>query len=207
MSLTGSSGTSALTDGMGIYSLAPFLGGYYTVTPSKTPLTPGGVGSNINTIDIVAVQRHFLQQPPPLTGCRLAAADVNGDNMVNTIDIVAIQRFFIGVTTGIANVGKYKFTPASRSYSPLTSTQTGQNYSALIFGDVAAPFVHQPAGALPDAADDETGSAELSPTVKAVMLPGIALDKSKGDFVVPVTTTAIDGKDGNLSDFHHPAPE
>lgn len=192
MSLTGSSGTSSLTDGSGNYSLAPFLGGFYTVTPSKAGLTPGGGGSNINTIDIVAVQRHFLVQGPPLIGCRLAAADVNVDNFVNTIDVVAIQRFFIGVTTGIANVGKYKFTPASRSYSPLTSAQTGQNYDAFVFGDVAAPFIHRPAGPAPDAAGNDSDSTDLPPTVAAITLPSVALDQSKGDLVVPVTATGIE---------------
>jgi hypothetical protein len=115
-------------------------GGTYIVTPSKAALTPGGVGSKINTIDVIATQRHFLVLGPPLSGCRLTAADVNGDNAVNTVYVVAIQRFFLGGTTGFANVGKYQFSPVSRSYSPLNSNQTGQNYDALVFGDVTSPF-------------------------------------------------------------------
>ena len=112
------------------------------MTPTKAALIPGASGSAINTVDIVAVQRHFLHLGTPLTGCRLAAADVNADAMVNTVDVVAMQRFFLGNTTGIANVGKYQFTPASRSYTPLTTNQTGQNYDTLVFGDVVTPFVH-----------------------------------------------------------------
>ena len=78
----------------------------------------------------------------PLSGCRLTAADVNGDNTVNTVDVIAIQRFFLGSLTGIANVGKYQFNPANRTYPGIIIDQTGQNYDTLIFGDVASPYVH-----------------------------------------------------------------
>ena len=72
----------------------------------------------------------------------LDAADVNGDNAVNTDDIVAIQRFFLILPTGIANIGKYQFTPVNRIYTGLVTNQTNQNYDALIFGDVASGFVY-----------------------------------------------------------------
>ena len=45
---------------------------------------------------------------------------------ITTGDIIAIQRFFLGMTTGTGNVGKYSFTPSSRSYSLLFSDQTGR---------------------------------------------------------------------------------
>src|SRR5205823_3446841 len=112
--------TSTLSNGSGIYMFTSLpSGGNYTVTPTKAALTPGASGSAINTVDVVSVQRHFLHLGTPLTGCRLAAADVNADAMVNTVDVVAMQRFFLGNSTGIANVGKYQFSPASRTYSPL----------------------------------------------------------------------------------------
>ena len=71
----------------------------------------------------------------------MTAADVNGDTAIDTIDVIAIQRFYLGLSTGIANTGKYKFTPVNRTYTGIVSNQTGQNYDALVFGDVAAPFV------------------------------------------------------------------
>jgi hypothetical protein len=114
-------------------------GGNYIVTPSKSALLPGSPG--ISTVDVVAVQRHFLNLAPLPPGCRLTAADVNGDSAINTVDVIAIQRFFLSLSTGIANVGKYQFNPASRNYPGLVSDQTGQNYDTLIFGDVASPFV------------------------------------------------------------------
>ena len=140
LTATGSAGGSTSTDGTGSYNLSLPSGGNYTVTPSKTALSPGSAG--INTVDVVAIQRHFLILGTPLTGCRLQAADVNGIGGVNTVDVVAVQRFFLIMPTGIANVGKYQFNPVNRVYPNLVSPQPGQDYDTLVFGDVASAFVH-----------------------------------------------------------------
>jgi hypothetical protein len=130
---------STLSDGSGSYTFASLAsGGSYTVTPSKTALTPGT--GNINIVDVIAVQKQALTGTF-LSGCAVTAADVNGDTAVNTVDVIAIQQFFLGQLTGTANVGKYQFTPVNRSYPGIGSDQIGQNYNTLIFGDVAAPFV------------------------------------------------------------------
>jgi formylglycine-generating enzyme len=139
LNLTGSLALSTTSDAAGNYRFTNLtFGANYTVTPTKSAVTPGSMG--INTIDVIAEQRHFLQIAL-LTGCRLAAGDVNGDATINTVDVIAIQRFFLSFAMGIANTGKYSFNPPNRSYSPLPGDQTGQNYDALVFGDVASPFV------------------------------------------------------------------
>lgn len=141
MTLTGTSSGSTTSDSSGNYSFTGLLfGGSYTVTPTKAPLSAGSAG--INTVDVIAAQRQALNLGTPLSGCRLAAADVNGVNGITTVDVIAIQRFSLGLTTGIANVGKYQFTPANRTYSGIVSDQNGQNYDAIIFGDVASTYVH-----------------------------------------------------------------
>jgi len=140
LNLTGDATTSTTTDGSGNYQLSSLAaGGSYTVTPTKTARTPGSAG--ISTVDVIATQRHFLNVGTPLSGCRLTAGDVNGDTVINTVDVIAVQRFFLGLSTGIANTGKYQFTPTSRAYPGIVSDQTGQNYDVLVFGDVASPFV------------------------------------------------------------------
>jgi hypothetical protein len=190
MTLTGSASDSTTSDGSGNYSFTSLAsGGSYTVTPTKAPLAPGSDG--ITTVDVLAVQRHFLGITVIPPGCRLTAADVNGDSSVTTVDILAIQRFFLGFSTGTANVGKYNFNPANRSYPTVTGDQTGQNYDALIFGDVASTFVHRPTGSSPDEAKD--GTAEIAPTVAKVVLPQVVSDRSKNDLTAAVTTTTIDG--------------
>ena len=134
---------------------------------------------------MIAVQRHFLNLAF-LSGCRLTAADVNGDTAINTVDVIAIQRFYLGMSTGIANTGRYQFNPASRSYPGVVTNQTGQNYDTLVFGDVASSFVHRP-----------EGGANMSfneATVTAVALPDVTLDHSKSNFIAAVSTTTIDPK-------------
>jgi len=168
------------------------------VTPTKSARTPGSAG--INTVDVIATQRHFLNFGTPLSGCRLMAADVNGDTVVNTVDVIAIQRFFLGLSTGIANTGKYKFTPASRSYLGVDSDQTGQNYDTLVFGDVASGFVELVEDPSPAAPDDSRSASELPAPVAAVALPEVAVDSFVTDFIVPVTASTINA-DHNLVGF------
>jgi len=140
LTLTGSSSGSTVSNGSGGYTFSVTSGGNYTITPSKATLSPGTTG--IDTVDVIAIQRHFLGLGTPLAGCRLTAANVNGINGVDTVDVIAVQRFFLGLSTGISNAGKYNFNPLNRTYSAVTTDQTGQNYNALIFGDVATSYIH-----------------------------------------------------------------
>ena len=163
------------------------------MTPTKAARTPGSAG--INGVDVLAVQRHFLDIALLPVGCRLTAADVNGDSNINGVDVLAIQRFFLGQTSGTANVGKYQFTPVNRTYPGVTSNQTAQNYDALVFGDVACGFVHRPGGPSQDAAgDDGLSAGEVAATVAAVALPEVAVDQSRSNFIAAVRTSAIDAK-------------
>src|SRR5205814_6111657 len=145
-----------------------------------------------NTVDVIAVQRHFLAIAL-LTGCRLTAGDCAAPSGINTVDVIAIQRFFLVLSTGIGNVGKYSFNPTSRSYSPLTTNQTAQNYAAMVFGDVATPFAN------PRPAEPPSESASVS-TVSAITLPDIAASQSRSNVTAAVKTSEIDPKN-NLVGF------
>jgi Dockerin type I domain len=212
LTLTGDA-AAALSDNAGKVSLTVASGATDTVTPIKAALAPASAG--INTIDVIATQRHFLQVAL-LSGCQLTAADVNDDGTVNAIDVIAIQRFYLGRTTGTGNVGNYQFTPANRSYTGVVEDQTEQNYDALIFGDVAPSFVEGGDGATANAVDDapasisgfntsistklNTGTEEVPAPVAAVTLPNIAVDSSRTNFIAAVTTSAIDAE-SNLVGF------
>src|SRR5216110_601640 len=66
VTLSGDASGSTSTDGSGNYTLSSIpSGGNYTVTPSKAALTPGSNG--INTIDVIAIQRHYLNVGTPLS--------------------------------------------------------------------------------------------------------------------------------------------
>src|SRR5204863_3509581 len=141
LTLTGSGSGSTMSDGSGNYTFSSLpSGATYTVTPTHSARPPGSSG--VTTVDVIAIQRHFLNLGTPLSGCRLTAADVNASGTVDTVDVIAVQRFFLALSTGIANTGKYQFNPVNRGYPGIVTSQGGQNYDALIFGDVASPFVY-----------------------------------------------------------------
>src|SRR5207247_11165657 len=94
----------------------------------------------IDTVDAVAIQRHFLSLGPPLSGCRLMAADCANPVGITNADVIATQRFFLGFSTGIGNVGQYNFTPVNRSYSVLFNYQTPNNFDATVFGDAVSSY-------------------------------------------------------------------
>ena len=193
LTLTGNASGSTLSDGSGNYTLSAPPGGNYTVTPTKAARAPGS--ASINTSDVIATQRHFLNLGTPLAGCRLTAADVKGDSSVNTSDVIAIQRFFLGLSTGISNTGKYKFTPASRTYTGLVTSQTAQDYDTLVLGDTAASFVELLDSPSQTEADDGTNAGEAPSTVAAVALPEVAVNQSMTNFIARVKSSAIDAKD------------
>ena len=177
LNLTGTMSGSTLSDGSGNYQLSSLpSGGSYVVTPTKAALTPGSAG--INGVDVLAVQKHFLGITLLPVGCRRDAADVNGGGVINGVDVLAIQKFFLGITSGTANVGKYQFTPANRTYTGIVSDQTAQDYDALVFGDVATAFIHRPDGPSQDALGDGTSVSTLS-----------GLNTSAGE--VPATVAAV----------------
>jgi hypothetical protein len=137
MTLTGTSGTfTTMTDANGYYSFSGLpCGGNYCVMPSHPPLPcPAG----FNTVDVIATQRHFLGIA--LTGCRLTAADVNGDGVVTTVDVIAIDHCFLHLP-GISHVGEYKFMPVQQCYTAISSDQI-QDFTGLVLGDTAANYLY-----------------------------------------------------------------
>jgi hypothetical protein len=139
LNLTGDQSGTTLSDDSGGYQFLNLAtDGFYMVTPTKDALLPGAPA--IDTIDVVATQRHFLTFVLLPPGCRQTAADTNGDGVIDTIDVIAIQRFFLGLSTGIAKTGQYNFSPSNRAYLSLHAADPNQNYITLVFGDVASPF-------------------------------------------------------------------
>src|SRR4029079_1497252 len=126
---------------------------------------------------------------------RLTAADVNGLNGVDTVDAIAIQRFFLGLSTGIDNAGKYKFTPGSRSYPTVGTNQTSQDYDALVFGDVASGFIHRPEGSASDQPVGGENTSQGTAPVTTVTLPNAAVDLSQGNFIAALTSSEIRATD------------
>jgi hypothetical protein len=132
---TGASSVSALTTGTGDYSLANLIsGGNYLVTPSKS-----GNVNGISSFDASLVARRAANTVT-LTPNQMIAADASGNGAVSSFDASLIARTAAGIAnTGIA--GQWKFAPASRRYSSLTASQTGQNYDAILMGEVSGNWL------------------------------------------------------------------
>lgn len=131
--LTAVEGVSSVTgnsDSSGNYRLSGLGNGAYSVTPTKT----GDVNS-ISGFDASLAARRAANLIA-LTPNQMIAADVSGNGAVSAFDASLIARTAAKIPNeGVA--GQWRFAPASRSYSGLTSDLTGENYQALLMGEVS----------------------------------------------------------------------
>jgi hypothetical protein len=137
LSVTGPTSPYTYTDTTGSYTIRDLTaGGYYTVTPYKT----GGV-NGISTFDATLVLRHVAangQGANALNANQRIAADANGDGNISTFDATVILRYVAanGANANTGQVGTWKFVPPQRTYFPLLSSQTNQNYEAILVGEI-----------------------------------------------------------------------
>lgn len=136
--ITGAPGPNA-----GTYSLSLLGNGPYTVTPSKV----GGNNNAINSFDAARIAAH-VTGISLLTGNALVAADVSGNGAINSFDAAQIARFV--TSSGPSGLtGTWKFftvpnvplpigsTPTTRTYTTLTGNLTGEDYTAILIGEVS----------------------------------------------------------------------
>ena len=135
ISPTGVPSASVNTDSNGAYLLSNLSAGQYTVTPSKS-----GQVNGISVFDATLVLRCVAAGPErcELTANQKIAADGNGDKSINPFDATLILRY-IAAGTQTANtgqVGNWRFDPVSRPYQPLNDNVSGDNYTAILVGEV-----------------------------------------------------------------------
>lgn len=135
---TGTTNTqSDVTDATGFYQINNLTpGDSYTVTPSKS----GDVNGAITAFDATLVLRCVAagMSACTLTANQKTAGDANNSGDLTAFDATLILRF---VAAGASNAntgqtGTWKFNPPSREYNPLLTSQTNQDYAAILVGDV-----------------------------------------------------------------------
>ena len=137
LTTSGASVVSDSTDADGIYLLENLTAnGEYTVTPSKT-----GNVNGISPSDATMILRHVAangQGPNVLNPNQILAADANGDGNISPFDATLILRYIAGggPNANTGQVGNWKFDPVSRPYQPLSSSVSGENYTAILIGEV-----------------------------------------------------------------------
>ena len=142
MSGDGSLPVSVFTDGVGAtagqYLLTGFGAGSYTVTPSKT----GGQNGAINSFDAARVAQH-VTGISLLTGNQLLVADVSGNGNVNSFDAAKIAQVAAGLPFSPPNLtGTWKFVPVNRVYASIASNVAGEDFSALLMGEVSGNWMN-----------------------------------------------------------------
>lgn len=143
----------------GTYSLSGFGAGAYSVTPTKS----GGSNGAVSSFDAARVAQHAAGPPlPQLTGNQLLVADVSNNGSITSFDAGMIAKFAAGppyVPPGIGLTGTWKFIPASRDYPSVTTDVTGEDYSALLMGEVSGNWTNTGAKLVGDGEWEDVGAA------------------------------------------------
>jgi hypothetical protein len=117
----------------GAYALSGMGSGAYTVTPSKTSDV-----SAISGFDSALIAQHVVALIT-LTPAQAAAADVSENAVITSFDAALIARFVVSLPdAGIT--GTWKFNPANRSYANVEANQPGQDFGAILMGEVSGDW-------------------------------------------------------------------
>jgi uncharacterized protein (TIGR03437 family) len=126
----GSNPTNVTTPNGGSYSFTGLGNGPFVVTPSKT-----GDVNGISGADASMVARAFAELIT-LNNLQEIAADANGSGSIGALDASLIAKFAAEIPDPTSVVGQWKFNPANLSYPNLNSDLTGQDFEAILVGDV-----------------------------------------------------------------------
>ena len=134
MNAVGASTFFSNTIADGTYSLSGFLGGSYTVTPSKT--TAHVPSTVISGVDASLIAQHVVGSSIMTNADQLAVADVSGNGSITSFDASMIARYAVLLpNTGLT--GNWVFVPNDRTYSSVYVDTPNENYVARLMGDVS----------------------------------------------------------------------
>lgn len=158
----GTTNSSTTSNSSGVYILNSLTsGGNYTVTPSKT-----GNINGITSFDAALVMRCVAAGSAcALTANQKIAADTDNDNVITAFDATLILRFVASnvQTVSTGQVGNWEFVDPSKSYTQLSDSQSNQNYTAFLLGEVDGDW--NPAASLVEGNNDEETETEKNAVV------------------------------------------
>jgi subtilisin family serine protease len=133
MTLDGSASYSQPTAADGSYAIDNVPSDTYTLTPTKSDA--------VGVDDISALDASFVLQHDAglmtLDPQQQTAGDVNGSGTPTAFDASYILQYSVGLIglpfPGAGSV--WAFDPQNRSYTPLNTNQTGQNFDGILIGD------------------------------------------------------------------------
>ncbi len=132
ISAAGSPAVSDTTGAPGTYSLSGFGAGSYTITPSKG----GGVNGSITGFDAAKIAQYVIGAIS-FTGSQLTVADVSGFGGVSSFDASLIARYVTSLGPPMGSTGTWLFGPTNNVHPTVYTNISGENYSALLMGEVS----------------------------------------------------------------------
>ena len=143
LNAVGSINQSDITEDDGSYSLSGMGAGPYTVTPSK--LADAIDNNAISGLDASDIAAHVVYGTT-FTASQTIVADVSGNGAVTSYDAAMIATYwannFVSDPPETGLTGKWIFTPEDRDYTNVNVDYTGQDYAALLMGDVTGNWDH-----------------------------------------------------------------
>jgi hypothetical protein len=206
VSAAGVSAVSTATDSSGAYLLENLTtGSDYTVSLTKT-----GDRNNISPFDATLVLKHVAangQGPNVLSLNQQKAADANGDGNITPFDATLILRYVAagGPTANTGQTGNWKFLPGTQNYQSLNNSLSGENYEAVLIGEINGNWTPPAPGSLaPTDNQAETTNlaegAEIAKTEESnsdaeISLPiELSATGTEDTLVVPVLLTNYAGR-------------
>jgi len=141
----GTPSATTTTNDLGIYTLSNLGSGPYTVTPSKT-----GDINGISSFD-ASLAAQFAAGLITLTPHQRIAADASGNGTISSFDASLIAQTAAGIANS-GSAGTWKFVPGNLNLQTLSGNLTGQNFAAILVGDVSGNWT-PPVNSPPLAAD------------------------------------------------------
>lgn len=178
LSAVGPVNVSTSTASNGTYTLSGLGAGAYTVTPSKT----GDVFGAVSAFDSGLIAQ-FVVGLGSLNATQQTVADVSGAGGVSSFDAALIARY-VALLPGSGSSGNWIFTPASRNYPNVNANDPGEDYIALLMGDVSGNWF-----------DPGATRAPLDQTTKPIEISvGEATASTKSGVTIPVNVPDMSGR-------------
>ncbi|HTK38875.1 MAG TPA: cohesin domain-containing protein [Pyrinomonadaceae bacterium] len=180
----GSVAVSGTTDANGQYSLSGFGAGPYTVTPSKT-----GNVNGITSFDSAKISQHVVHLIT-LNTTQQMAADVSGNGTISSFDSALVSQYVVHIPN-TSSTGTWKFVPPSRSYTDLETDHTGEDYGAILMGEVTGnwtPTAPNQLFAIESTRDSGLASAAIRVTAPTTSVP------VSSNFTIPLAVQDTTGQ-------------
>jgi uncharacterized protein (TIGR03437 family) len=185
----GTPSASLTTSTNGVFQFSGLGSGAYTLTPSKT-----GDVNGITSFDAALVALHVVGAST-LNSCQQVAGDASNNGALSSFDAALIAQAVVGIPNPANFTGTWKFVPPARSYASLSGLQTGQNFDAVLVGDVSGNWSPGAANLLPSSRFSFLEALQTN-----VSLP--AINAIKGTTItVPVNVGDLTGMNVIAYDF------